>query len=121
MMNHFREFCIAKETPMLKCPAEARKKMDEVDVQMIWKKHEEIWASCDGNNDGCLTEAEWLEYIKAMHDLTWELYGWGCDYNEELMRKGYHVITSFTPNENGINREALEPYMLCMKKIRQEL
>merc|ERR1711953_1127761 len=68
MVNHFREFCEAKETPYKKCPADARQKMETVDVPMITAKYNALWQQADANGDGFLNEAEWISYNKLMHE-----------------------------------------------------
>ena len=121
MVSHFREFCEAKETPYKKCPPEARQKMEDVDVPMITAKYNAIWDKADANGDGCLNETEWLVYTKMMYETSLEVYGWAPEFDEDLMKKGYHVITSFTPDERGISRASMIPYQLSAKKIRKEM
>ena len=121
MVNHFREFCEAKETPYKKCPADARQKMETVDVPMITAKYNALWQQADANGDGFLNEAEWISYNQMMHQTALEVYGWAAQFDEDLMKKGYKAISSYTPDERGISREAMIPYMLCAKKIRKEM
>ena len=121
MVNHFREFCEAKETPYKKCPPEARQKMETVDVPMITAKYDALWKKADANGDGFLNEQEFVTNAKWMHETAMEVYGWAPEFDPDLMKKGYKAISSYTPDERGVSKEAMIPYMLCAKKIRREM
>ena len=121
MLKHFRVFCEAKETPYKKCPPEARQKMETVDVPMITARYNAIWEKADANNDGFLNEQEWVTYTKLMHETALEVYGWTPEFDEDLMKKGYIAISSYTPDKRGISKEAMIPYMLSAKTIRKEM
>merc|ERR1719350_708551 len=127
-MNHFREFCEAKETPFNACPPEARTKMNSITKpgneslkEELAKRYGKIWEDADENKDGCLNEAEWCVYNKLMLEASLEIYGWAPEFDEAVMKQGYQTLTSFTQHdERGVTKESLIPYTKVAYTVRRE-
>ena len=120
-LDHFRAFCEEKENELLgECPPEAKAKMASQNKEEAMAQAWKIWDECDANKDGALNLQEWLTYTKTLCEVSLANYGWTAAYDEELMRKGYEVIASYTPDERGVTRDALTPYMKCIAVVRAE-
>ena len=123
-MNHFREFVEKKEAPWCATPPEAREKMNNVDKVRIGAVYAKIWTDADANGDGGLNEEEWVNYNKMLLVASEENYGFTLEYDDEyaeMVRIGYKALTSWTPHETGVTKEAMIPYTKCAYTHRREL
>ena len=50
-----------------------------------------------------------------------QYYGWRPEYDmDELARVGYGTLTSWTPDETGVLKAGVGPYVLCAYAIQCE-
>eukprot|EP00927_Polykrikos_kofoidii_P016961 TRINITY_DN17701_c0_g1_i1.p1 TRINITY_DN17701_c0_g1~~TRINITY_DN17701_c0_g1_i1.p1 ORF type:complete len:163 (-),score=31.45 TRINITY_DN17701_c0_g1_i1:72-560(-) len=121
MVKHFREICEAKEAGFAKCPPEAMAKMCARNREEAKAEYDQYWAEADTNGDGCLNHEEWVAYTKIMYASSLKNYGWTAEHDEELMHKIYKVLVEWTPNENGVSKEAMIPFMIVGQMVRNEI
>ena len=55
-----------------------------------------------------------------MRNTSIEFYGWAPPFDEATAKKGYQVISSFTPHKEGIKPAAMAPYTKCAYHLRRE-